>query len=115
MAEYIDREAALDVVIDSYGESFTTDALRGIPAAEVVDKAQYDELLKAAKRMHTWIFLNTMDEQEVYDECGLTPEMNALLGSIGTIRVPVEEPEEEPKGKPAPYDLLHEEGGWNLQ
>ena len=44
----------------------------------------YDELLKAAKAMHTWIFLNSVDEQEAYDECGLTDEMNAILGYAGS-------------------------------
>jgi hypothetical protein len=43
----------------------------------------YDELLKAAKAMHTWIFLNSGDEQEAYDECGLTNEMSIALGYGG--------------------------------
>jgi len=43
----------------------------------------YDHLLHLAKAMHTWIFLNTFDEQAVYDELGFTDEDNALLGSIG--------------------------------
>lgn len=42
-----------------------------------------EELLKAAKAMHTWIFLHTGDEQAAYDECGLTDEMNAALGYGG--------------------------------
>lgn len=42
-----------------------------------------DELLKAAKAMHTWIFLNSVDEQDAYDECGLTDEMNMVLGYGG--------------------------------
>jgi hypothetical protein len=42
-----------------------------------------EELLKAAKAMHTWIFLNTGDEQAAYDECGLTDEMNTALGYSG--------------------------------
>ena len=42
-----------------------------------------EELLKAAKAMHTWIFLNTGDEQAAYDECGLTDEVNAALGYGG--------------------------------
>lgn len=42
-----------------------------------------EELLKAAKAMHTWIFLNTGDEQKAYDECGLSDEMNAALGYDG--------------------------------
>ena len=47
----------------------------------------YDELLKVAKAMHTWIFLNSVDEQEAYDECGLTDEMNAFLGYAGSFTV----------------------------
>jgi len=43
----------------------------------------YDHLLHLAKAMHTWIFLNTVDEQAVYDKLGFTDEDNALLGSIG--------------------------------
>lgn len=52
-----------------------------------------EELLKAAKAMHTWIFLNSGDEQATYDECGLTDEMNAALGYGG--RYIVEPPREE--------------------
>lgn len=51
-----------------------------------------EELLKAAKAMHTWIFLNTGDEQAAYDECGLTDEMNAMLGYGGQF---VAEPQKE--------------------
>ena len=42
-----------------------------------------EELLKATKAMHTWIFLNSGDEQAAYDECGLSDEMNARLGYGG--------------------------------
>ena len=42
-----------------------------------------EELLSAAKRIHTWIFLNTGDEQAAYDECGLSNGMNAALGYCG--------------------------------
>ena len=42
-----------------------------------------EELMKAAKAMHTWIFLNSGDEQAAYDECGLSDEMNAALGYCG--------------------------------
>ena len=55
------------------------------PLVEVT--IDYDELLKVAKAMHTWIFLNSVDEQEVYDECGLTDEMNAFLGYAGSFTV----------------------------
>lgn len=53
-----------------------------------------EELLEAAKKMHTWIFLNTGDEQAAYDECGLTDEMNAVLGYSGQIELRVEPPKE---------------------
>ena len=42
-----------------------------------------EELYKAAQSMHTWIFLNSADEQEAFDECKLTDEMNAILGYTG--------------------------------
>ena len=62
---------------------------------ETLDEAAdaIEELLKAAKAMHTWIFLNTGDEQAAYDECGLTDEMNAVLGYGG--RYVAEPPKEE--------------------
>ena len=42
-----------------------------------------EELLMVAKKMHLWIFLHSGDEQAAYDECGLTDEMNAVLGYSG--------------------------------
>ena len=53
-----------------------------------------EELLKAAKKMHTWIFLNTGDEQKAYDECGLSDEMNVALGYGGKIIFHYEPPKE---------------------
>lgn len=44
-----------------------------------------EELLKAAKSMHTWIFLNSVDEKAAYDECGLSDEMNVALRYGGQI------------------------------
>lgn len=52
-------------------------------------KLTYKELLHAAKKMHTWIFLNTGDEQKAYDECGLSDEMNAALGYGGQFEIKV--------------------------
>jgi hypothetical protein len=52
-----------------------------------------EELLKVASAMHTWIFLNTGDEQKAYDECGLSDEMNAALGYSG--QFVAEPPKEE--------------------
>lgn len=61
---------------------------------EKTDMPSYDELLKAAKAMHTWIFLNSADEQEAYDKCGLSDEMNALLGYGGKLVVELSEEDE---------------------
>lgn len=63
---------------------------------ETLDQAAdaIEELLKAAKAMHTWIYLYTGDEQAAYDECGLTDEMNAILGYGGQF---VAEPPKEEK------------------
>lgn len=61
-----------------HGESRSYDADLMHEAADAIE-----ELMKAAKAMHTWIFLNTGDEQKAYDECGLSDEMNAALGYCG--------------------------------
>lgn len=68
------------------------------PAADVVDAAKYEELFQAAVKMHEWIFLHTGNELEVYDECGLSDEMNALLGYAGRIEV-IELPKEDDNGQ----------------
>lgn len=47
----------------------------------------YDELLKAAKAMHTWIFLHSSDEEMAYKACRLSDEMNTLLGYSGAFTV----------------------------
>ena len=54
---------------------------------------EYEHLLKIARKMHTWIFLNTGDEQAVYDEIGLSDEDNILLGYGGQIELTVGEKE----------------------
>lgn len=53
------------------------------------------ELFKAAKAMHTWIFLNTGDEQAAYDDCGLSDELNAALGYCGAFEMILDRPKEE--------------------
>lgn len=52
-----------------------------------------EALLKAARAMHLWIFNHSVDEQEAYDECGLSDEMNAELGYGG--KLIIEMPKEE--------------------
>lgn len=44
-------------------------------------------LLHIARKMHTWIFLNSGDEQKVYDEIGLTEKENIMLGYSGQIKI----------------------------
>lgn len=53
-----------------------------------------EELLKIGAKMHTWIFLNTADEQAAYDEIGLTDEQNALFGYSGQMILKAEPPKE---------------------
>jgi len=48
-------------------------------------KQENERLLHIAKKMHTYIFLNTDNEQEVYDKLGLTEEENIMLGYSGQI------------------------------
>lgn len=57
--------------------------LEDAPTIEAYTGAEYMHLLKLAKKMHTWIFLHTLNEDETYKELGLTDEDNALLGSFG--------------------------------
>ena len=45
----------------------------------------YERLLEIARKMHCWIFLNTGDEQEVYDKLGLTDERPLLLSYWGSL------------------------------
>ena len=54
-------------------------------AADMLEElaAENEHLLSLSRRMHEWIFLYTVDEQEVYDKLGLTDEDNARLGYIG--------------------------------
>lgn len=45
--------------------------------------------------MHAWIFLHSEDENMAYKACGLSDEMNALLGYSGsyTFTIPGDEKE----------------------
>lgn len=47
----------------------------------------YSRLYNIAHKMHTWIFLNTVDHEAIFKEIGLTPEENEFLGDLGDIRV----------------------------
>ena len=65
----------------------TMEYMLAVDAANAIE-----ELLMAAKSMHTWIFLNSGDEQAVYDECHLTDQMNVALGYGGQLIVKDKEP-----------------------
>ena len=54
---------------------------------------EYERLLQIARKMHLYIFLHSGDEQEVYDELGLTDEENTILGYSGQIILEGEENE----------------------
>jgi len=90
--EYIEREAVLELLYDADAITMRgAKLLNQFPAADVVPREQYTKLLKAAFAMHEWIFLNTADEEEAYAECGLTEEMNALLGYGGSVKITTQE------------------------
>ncbi len=67
-------------ILDQYGHHL---ACMATTVGDVVNEEDYRKLLKAAKKMHLWIFLHSGDEQSAYDECELTPELNAMLGYGG--------------------------------
>lgn len=88
------RLQLLDAPMDCFEESHV-DSIRVLSnALDLINrKDQENETLKVeverlktiAKKMHTWIFLNSCDEEKAYAECGLTDEENALLGYCGKI------------------------------
>lgn len=55
----------------------------------------YERLLKIAKNMHFWIWDHSFDEQEVYDQLGLTEEENYILGYGGSFKVVVHDAPKE--------------------
>ena len=89
MDEYINREAVCKALnSEGYTKNMRVHKkVLDIPAADVVERSKYEDLLKAAKKMHEWIFLNSFDEEEAYRECGLTDEQNILLGSLGRVEL----------------------------
>ena len=50
-------------------------------------KISKERLLQIARKMHLWIFLHSDNEQEIYDELGLTEEENKILGYSGQIKL----------------------------
>ena len=86
------EECAYDVII---ADKSVPSGIASVCVCGLMHRAAdaIEELLKVASAMHTWIFLNTGDEQKAYDECGLSDEMNAALGYIG--QFVAEPPKEE--------------------
>ena len=80
------------------------------PTIEAYTGAEYMHLLKLAKKMHTWIFLHTVNEDEVYKELGLTDEDNVLLGSLGKVELVSETDELNCSKKPDSCDHIAEGG-----
>jgi hypothetical protein len=70
------------------------EVLRAVRNARIEDKPSYERLHLIALKMHNWIFLNSGDEQAVYDELSLTDEENAFLGYGGQFTCVVEMPKE---------------------
>ena len=79
--EKIAKEAA------DLSEEELKQVLCAIRNAKNEDKPTYERLHQIARKMHSWIFQHTFDEQEVYDELGLTDEENAFLGYGGSFTV----------------------------
>lgn len=50
-----------------------------------MSEISYERLLEIARKMHLYIFLHSDNEQEIYDELGLTEEENIVLGYSGQI------------------------------
>lgn len=86
MAKYVDADDILGKLPNDLPyKGAVKRVLMMAPVADVETGAEYRELLHAARKMHEWIFLNTGDEMVAYDECGLSDEMNMLLGYGGRI------------------------------
>lgn len=54
---------------------------------EVFDNISKERLMEIAFKMHTWIFMHCISEDEIYEELGLTDEENLLFGYGGTIKL----------------------------
>ena len=53
--------------------------------AEIKENITKERLLEICFEMHKWIFLHCSDEDEIYDEIGLTDEENMLFGYSGKL------------------------------
>lgn len=76
-------EEDINSVFDEWDKALKADMRR----RELRTQISYSRLYNIAHKMHTWIFLNTVDHEAVFKEIGLTPEENEFLGDLGDILV----------------------------
>ena len=118
MAEYIDREAvhqALNKAPTGYWGSeghlvYADDAhkqIDAIPAANVRE-------VKRGKWEKT-VGENGVTSAYRCSICGFEDNRYALFNYCPNCGADMREQEAKEEPAPGPYDLLHEEGGWNLQ
>ena len=102
MADYIDREAALRITEET-GALETQSRIKSLPDADV----------KPVVR-GKWIEDGYLGLPCVCSYCGGHPAIKSwhFCPYCGA---EMREQEAKPEPAPGPYDLLHEEGGWNLQ
>ena len=83
----INRQEEKIKLLEKYQTEFLKERLKTEELEERLGevKAENERLKAIAKKMHTWIFLHSCDEEKAYAECGLTDEENALFGYCGKI------------------------------
>lgn len=62
---------------------------------EIFENISKERLMEIAHKMHTWIFIHSGDEYEVYEELGLSDEENLLFGYGGQYIIEKETTNEE--------------------
>ena len=53
----------------------------------MMNKISYERLLQIARKMHLYIFLHSGNEEDIYNELGLTDEENEILGYFGKLEL----------------------------
>ena len=112
MAEYIDREAAIDALRDAYGDSYRAeDYIRAIPAADVkpVVRGKWIPVTNGrggheCSECHDYAPSYQVGSEHLANYC---PNCGADMREQETKQDPAPDP------KSTFYDLLYEEGGAN--
>lgn len=76
-------EEDITSVFDEWDKALKADMRK----RELRTQISYSRLYSIAHKMHTWIFLNTVDHEAIFKEIGLTHEENEFLGDLGDVRV----------------------------